>query len=385
MALGKVPFATPIGSRDGTFGKDGMMTNCYPEPVEGGMGVAKRPGLAVHRALATGAGSGIVYWAGNEYSVVGTTLYKDGSSLGTVNGTGGLYQFSHNLANTLLVLKNNNNMYTVNGAGTITTVTDGDYPATTVPGLVYLDGTFYVMDSGGNIYGSDIEVPTSWNALNRIVAQVNPETGVAIAKQLNYVLAFSSQSIETFYDAANASGSPLGRYEPAYIPLGCASAGSIASLGPDIFFMSQSAKRGRGIYRLSGLSPQKISTPQVDRILDADTLSTVLALCLQVEGQAWYLLTLKGSSLTLAYHIGSGTWQRWTSLSADAGKTITALSWSNNVATATIASHGLATGKILQLAGFTPAGYNGNYIATVVDANTLSFPLFTSIPVARRA
>ena len=32
---------------------------------------------------------------------------------------------------------------------TVTQITDGDYPATTVRGIAYLDGTYYVMDPDG--------------------------------------------------------------------------------------------------------------------------------------------------------------------------------------------------------------------------------------------
>jgi len=53
---------------------------------------------------------------------------------------------------------------------TMTQVTDPDYPASTVPGVVYLDGTIYVMNSQGVIFGSDLNNPTSWSALNFISA-----------------------------------------------------------------------------------------------------------------------------------------------------------------------------------------------------------------------
>jgi len=56
-------------------------------------------------------------------------------------------------------------------------------------------------------------------------------------------------------------------------------------------------------------------------------------------------------------------------------KSATAMTWSGGVVTVTVAGHGYATGNLLVIAGVTPAGYNGTYNITVVDANTFTFLL----------
>lgn len=56
-------------------------------------------------------------------------------------------------------------------------------------------------------------------------------------------------------------------------------------------------------------------------------------------------------------------------------KSITAMTWSGGVVSATITGHGYSTGNLVTIAGVTPAGYNGTYNITVVDANTISFLL----------
>ena len=68
-------------------------------------------------------------------------------------------------------------------------------------------------------------------------------------------------------------------------------------------------------------------------------------------------------------------------------KTITAMSWSGGVVTATATAHGfysgnsvisgatITSGTTVTIAGVTPAAYNGTYVVTVTDANTFTFAL----------
>ena len=50
------------------------------------------------------------------------------------------------------VFKSTKDAFYYNGT-TVTKITDADYPATTVRGIAYLDGTYYVMDPDGQIFG----------------------------------------------------------------------------------------------------------------------------------------------------------------------------------------------------------------------------------------
>jgi hypothetical protein len=57
-------------------------------------------------------------------------------------------------------------------------------------------------------------------------------------------------------------------------------------------------------------------------------------------------------------------------------KTITSLTSSGNVATATLTAHGYNVGESVTIAGATPTGYNGTFsIATVPDLNTFTYAI----------
>ena len=66
-------------------------------------------------------------------------------------------------------------------------------------------------------------------------------------------------------------------------------------------------------------------------------------------------------------------------------KPITTISWTGGTVTVdTTAAHGWSTGDVLAvtIAGVTPSAYNGDYMATVVDANTVTYALASNPGVA---
>ena len=67
---------------------------------------------------------------------------------------------------------------------------------TTVPGIVYLDSYFFVMDTNAVIYNSALNDPTTWDALDIITAEKEPGAGVALAKSQSYVIALKEWSTE---------------------------------------------------------------------------------------------------------------------------------------------------------------------------------------------
>ena len=109
------------------------------------------------------------------------------------------------------------------------------------------------MDSTARIYGSDLNNPAAWNALNFITAIKEPGSGVALAKSQNYVIAFKEWSTEFFFDAGNATGSPLSPVDNGFSLIGCASGESLAEVDGTLFWVSQTKQNGRGVHMMIGL------------------------------------------------------------------------------------------------------------------------------------
>ena len=265
-------------------------------------------------------------------------------------------------------------------SSTLTKITNANYPANTVPGIVYLDGSYYVGTADSKIWGSAIEDPTTWSALNFVSANTDSDSLVAIAKSLNYLVAFGQLSTEFFYDAALAApASPLAPLLNAFNTIGCASAGSIVSTENLVIFMSRTKETGRSISVLTGLQIVQISTPFIDKILNLDSLATVYAWSGKFGGHKLYVLTLKSLNLTLVYDFALKEWTTWSSSVAKSALSVSSLTQVNGIATATITGHSFSDGDPVDIAGATPTGYNGRQNVTFVDANTVTFPVSSSL------
>jgi hypothetical protein len=194
-------------------------------------------------------------------------------------------------------------------AGNLQKITSPNYPQATVPGVVNLDDTAYVMDVNGVISGSSLSDPFTWPANNYITADFQSDNGIAIAKHQQYVVALKQFSIQFFYDAGRYPGCPLLPVVSANQRIGCVAAGSVVNMDNTLVFMATTGASDRYIAMLNGTTPQRISTPAVDRILSDWTPD---AFCygqnIKKNGHDFYVLTLTTTGVTLAYDFVE---QRW--------------------------------------------------------------------------
>ena len=223
--------------------------------------------------------------------------------------------------NTQLIIKTSKKMYVVTRSTlAIVEVTDVDYPATTVPGVVTLDGYVFVMDADGTIYNSDLEAPTSWNALNFINAEIESDNGVALTKHLNYVLALGARSYELFDNAANETGSPLDRIEQAFKPIGCIAPWSVAHIGEATLWIGSQSHDDPVVVMLIGFEPRVISDPVIQRVLKSygGDLQYSKGLFVPVGGHPFYIIQLgrywNNFDRTLVYDLSSLKWYEWTTV-----------------------------------------------------------------------
>lgn len=330
------------------------------------------------------------------------TIYTGGSTETTVTTTtgtnatlslGGIIDVSQTLDRTVIAIKNTQSAWLFTVAGqTLTQVTDADYPTSTVRGLVYLNGTFYVMDQDGVIYGSAIDNFTSWSALNFINAQSEPDGGVHIFKYNQYVVAFGQYTIEFFYDAGNASGSPLSPVQNAQMLIGCASADSVTQLSSSVFFIGRAKASGQSlnpkvfVAKLNGTSYEPISTPDIDRILNADGLDGAYAAACVVLGHPCYVITLPTSNLNCVYDLKTSAWYIWTIGTTQSAQTPASITCAqqtdgSGLVTVTKTAHGFADGDPVTTAGADQAGYNVTANITYVSSSVYTYPIST-VPVS---
>lgn len=342
----EISLATPLMSRDGFLNKDPLMANCYWETnPQGGRNVVRRPALGpAAGALPAGPVQGVVQQGLSTFAVISDTLVQvppaDGSATialpGVVNtglrmSTVSTFNSGQNFTS---FFKSTDSAWGWVGAGNVTQVTDANYPNMTVPGVAYLDGTYYVMDTGGQIHGSNIEDFTTWNALNFLSTDRGLGKSVALHRHLNYVVAFCADGTQFFYDAANpAPGSPLSPVPNVTSKIGCAHPFSIQSMDDVTIFLAKDGKRGRSFCMIEGMSFRKISTPDIERVLERNQFDTydvfpvrhagggstighsgyanLYTQMVKADGHTFYIFTMLDKGITLVYDVGNQHWSQW--------------------------------------------------------------------------
>ncbi|MDX2059924.1 MAG: hypothetical protein SFV24_19095 [Gemmatimonadales bacterium] len=308
----RLPLVAQIQNRSDSRTKDARLINVY---VEKDLNteeywVFKRPGCAVATDL-TGAAGGTYNWNGDIYAVAGTTLYKNGVSIGTVAASG-QYQFTDVRGVTpYLVLNNGTNQYYTNGT-TVSTFTDPNFPTNLVPGWAYLDGTLYVMDRDAQIWGSqNLDDPLVWDPLNKIIARVESDKGICLAKQAVYVIAFKQYTTEAFYDAANEAGSPLAPVQGAKVDFGCAAASTVRQMDGALLWVTNNRAGSQQVALMNNLQLSIISTQPIERQLSTWDFTQVQSSIVKVGGHKLYSISSPADGVTLTYDLDQQIWYEW--------------------------------------------------------------------------
>jgi hypothetical protein len=236
------------------------------------------------------------------------------------------------------LMQNGFGIWEVNpSAGTVTKITSAGVPTSLlyiVPGIVVLDGTYYVMSQAlyvagvsGGIFGSNLNDPTTWTALNLIQWDQTLGVGTTISRHLNYVVAFCENGIQFFFDNGNPPpGSPLSPVPNATFQTGCIDPYSIAHMNEATIFVGVVNGVGRGVFVFQGLSMTKLSTTAIDKILQTVPFSGTLAgtflsaYTAKVAGHSLYVLNVitgpnnySTIGYTLVYDMDFQHWTVWSS------------------------------------------------------------------------
>lgn len=317
MPTVRLPLVFPIQSRKADPTKDAKMVNAYKEADQ----VIKRPGLlgvTVAPALPTNTGQGVFTYINNLFVCINNAIYKVNSgvstSIGSISGTVKPISWTNTFNNNFLFFHNQTNGYVYSSGGGLVNITTPYFPTDLVPGAAYLDTYVAVMTTEGRIYTSASADPTTWNALNYISSNSQPDLGTGLTSHLNYVVAFNQWSMQFFYNSGSSSGSPLLPNASANLEIGCVNGNSIAKFEQTIAWVGQSNTAGKGVYLLEGISPVKVSNQFIDKYLDKDTCASCRSLGIKYEGHSFYILTLPSSNITLVYDIDEKVWSFWSSV-----------------------------------------------------------------------
>jgi hypothetical protein len=321
----RLPLIGSMSNRSFSGDKDQRFVNVFPETrkvdqIESiKIYLQKRPGLTTYKTFGSGEGRGIFKFNGVFYVAVGNTLWKDGvipTGVITFTGSTGLVSGIVGNSSTIgdyIFICDGTKGWVIETNGTVTEVTDIDFPTPHVISPTFLDGYIFLA-KGSDIYNCDLDDPLSWNGTNFITAELFPDPVIALARQNNQLVAFGSSSVEFYYDAANASGSPLSKNDGTIIQIGCAAAHAIYQNERYCAFIGQSDSGGRAVWFIDGFKPNKVSDEYIERIIDQESnLSTCQGFGFRVFGHMFYLFNLITVNRTLVYDIDEQLWHEWSS------------------------------------------------------------------------
>lgn len=311
------------GGSNTAAGKDERYVNCMMITQGDKNYVVKRPGFATNNTPASGnVGSAILVWTGqgngtkviSAFGATNSTIYDGTTSLGAITGKAfAITETFVGTTATLLVSSSDNTAWYYDVAtGSMTKISDVDFPGNagkTLAGtFANLDGYAFIMDSTGALWNSDLNSVTAWTATSFVSANAYPDKGIGCIRYKNQIAAFGSESIQFFYNAGNAVGSPLLRVDNATIKVGAINASSLAQIADVLFWVGGSPQGGCTVYMFDG-SVQRISNPEQDFQLSLAGPDNINMSTFRCYGRSFVLVT--ANATTYVYCLEDKRWHEW--------------------------------------------------------------------------
>ncbi len=240
----------------------------------------------------------------------------------TTTGEIGFTEFNYDTGIVNLVVSDGSRLITIDTTNTVVTGADPDMPSPHNPNVVFLDGYLFMIKTGtSDIYNSDVNDPLAYTSGDFISVEMLPDQLIRISRLNNYIVALGSASIEYFYDAANATGSPLNRNDTPVKQVGYL--GGLAKMSNKIFFIGQTTETSPQVYMLEDFKIEDVDTPPIRRYNQPYT--TYGGSIVSMTGHDFYVINVG----TISYMMDLET-KIWTRLSFKSGTTFP-ISYSVNV------------------------------------------------------
>lgn len=325
------PIALATGSNPGRDKQagDARLINCYVENA-GEDGVARLPvyaceGFDLFKTLATsgtGAPRAALALSDNAlYVVSGTRLVKiaaDGTETaisGTLQSTGNVTMVRNRKepnAQIAIAISGTPGQLWFCESDTLTQFNLSTLATGNLVSVASLDGYVIPLFDNGEFFTSGIDASTI-DSLDFAKAESSPDSGVASKVKGREYVAFGTQSTE-FWQNTGASDFPLERSSSS--GFGCYATGSAVNVlhvgdGSVVDTIAFCATNDQGAYAgvclIEGYSARKISTTEVDRMIEAETDKTAIkAFSYAINGHTFYVLST--STATKSYDIATGAW-----------------------------------------------------------------------------
>jgi hypothetical protein len=244
------------------------------------------------------------------YSI--TSSYVVTERTGTVSGDGPVFM-AHNMAATpdVLIVHSAGMSEIDTGAASVSSFSDPDLPA--VNSITWIDSFFVVTSESGDAYQSGVN-DTTFSSVDRQRAEADPDglwRAIALGGDL---LLMGKASIEFYGNAGNPTGFAFSR--GPVLSVGLKGPYAVAGYEPGFSDTLIFVANDNTVRKLNGYTPEKISTPDLERLIEAVTDVTTLEMSVYVvAGHA--VAVLSSDDWTWAYDISNGSWHERQSYTED--------------------------------------------------------------------
>lgn len=312
-------------TRDTTNLRDNDTVNCYYEVINNKTAsdksyyVTSRSGTVAYPYTVPSTNiRGIYYWEDQDklfvaYDVSIAVLTASTGAFITTLTPGfaagatevGFTEFNYDVGTVKVVVTNGTVLGTIDSTNAFVATVSVNIPVPHKPNPIFIDGYLFVSKvNTADIYNSTLNDPLLWASGDFISVEMLPDNLIRLARLNNYICAFGSASVEYFFNAANASGSPLQRNDTPIKLIGYI--GGLASWGNKLFFIGNSATTAPEVFMLEDFKIESLGTPPLRRYIEP--YSAASGTTLSFGGHDFYVLNL--GTLTYMVDIQTKLWTR---------------------------------------------------------------------------
>jgi hypothetical protein len=244
------------------------------------------------------------------YAVHRGTLYEVNNagvktSIGSLLTTSGKCHLSHN--GTQIFIVDGTYGYTYNtSTDTFAQVTDIDFP--TAPETNTFQDGYSIINQGGTgrFYISDGYDSRAWDSLDFANAETSPDPLVRVLADHGELLLFGTTTTE-FWGNNGAADFPYSRI--AATEWGLAAVDSLAKFDNSVACLVKNRMGQVMIAKFSGYVPQKISTPDIDAIINGySAVSDASGYSYMLGGHPMYVINFPSAGYSWLYDGSTGIW-----------------------------------------------------------------------------
>lgn len=217
-------------------------------------------------------------------------------------------------------------VYYSSDMSTWTEISDAQFTALNKRGkMVRLDGTSYILDETG-IYGSDLNSISAWSGTSNYIAKASQQDySLGLIPFADRILAFGEDTCESFYNAGNATGSPLRRVSAAVERVGLSPRSFDANTRTEyychvsnrLFFLGKMSGSYFSISLLTynGSVFEKVSGLHEDRLIQESPAYGIFPVTFSGQNAVGILLTAPGAATArwLMFFPETRSWFEWES------------------------------------------------------------------------